>query len=340
MKLNITNKLKKINFIISVLIIIPLNLYSYILPLTNEKYLQELIHLIKKSKQQILIAHQYFYNDIGTQKLIDTLIKTKLKNKKLEIKILLENELPQNRNILDIFNLYYIETKLDSDKKYSHLKLVIIDGKYVIIGSTNFSKESLTENNETNVLIKDEKTAKFFIEYFYHLWYDTKFNINQNFSLTDNIIPVVNNMYYNILKQFLITVKSKIYIIMYEIKCNPEYQDNKVNKLINLLIDCFNKNIDVKILLEKSNYNDDITKINQTTFEYLKNKGISVKFDREDIITHSKLVLLNDDTVILGSFNWTYSSFFLNNETGIVIRDKSIYNYFLKYFYKLWFQKQ
>jgi phosphatidylserine/phosphatidylglycerophosphate/cardiolipin synthase-like enzyme len=43
---------------------------------------------------------------------------------------------------------------------------VIVDGQSTLVGSTNWTYNALTDNNEVNVLIRSKEVAKEMIDYF------------------------------------------------------------------------------------------------------------------------------------------------------------------------------
>ena len=59
-----------------------------------------------------------------------------------------------------------IRVYFDSRSKTTHNKLIIIDERYTVIGSTNWSYHGLEKNNEASVLIDSTPLAKFFLEEF------------------------------------------------------------------------------------------------------------------------------------------------------------------------------
>ena len=58
-----------------------------------------------------------------------------------------------------------VNVKLDYEPDTDHLKLVIIDGKIVYVGSHNWSEASLYYNHETSVEIISEEIAQIFLQY-------------------------------------------------------------------------------------------------------------------------------------------------------------------------------
>ena len=87
--------------------------------------------------------------------------------------------------------------------------------------------------------------------------------------------------------------------------------------------------------MEKSDLNKTINEHNETAAKILKRYNANVRFDSKYIITHSKVVIV-DDSVIVGSYNWDDSSLETNHETGVVLNDSEVAGKFWKYFEALW----
>ena len=74
-----------------------------------------------------------------------------------------------NEKVKNILTRNGIKVYLDSENVTTHSKLIVVDGRYSIVGSTNWSYYALSKNNETNVLIDSEEVAKEYIKYFEEL---------------------------------------------------------------------------------------------------------------------------------------------------------------------------
>jgi len=59
-----------------------------------------------------------------------------------------------------------VKVYFDPPDVTSHDKMIIVDGKLSIVGSTNWSYYALERNNEASVLIHSEEVADYFIKYF------------------------------------------------------------------------------------------------------------------------------------------------------------------------------
>lgn len=67
-------------------------------------------------------------------------------------------------------NKLNITAKKAKVKKLLHAKSIVIDEKFLIVGSHNWSKEAMTANVEISVAIENEELSKRVIEYFKNLW--------------------------------------------------------------------------------------------------------------------------------------------------------------------------
>ena len=84
------------------------------------------------------------------------------------------------------------------------------------------------------------------------------------------------------------------------------------------------RGVDVKVLLEKSDYNDRLNRYNTQTKNKLRRKKIKVRFDSASKQTHSKLIIVDGTWTFLGSHNLSYSALKRNNEFSVLIKSKAI----------------
>jgi len=63
-----------------------------------------------------------------------------------------------------------VDVKWDSTRLTTHSKLMIVEGKIILIGSTNWSYYSFSKNHESNVIFNNKESAKRFENYFEELW--------------------------------------------------------------------------------------------------------------------------------------------------------------------------
>ncbi len=72
-----------------------------------------------------------------------------------------------NKKIAKLLAKEGIEVRLDNPERITHVKLIVVDNYYTILGSHNWTYTALTMNNESSVLIRSKAVAQEFIKYFY-----------------------------------------------------------------------------------------------------------------------------------------------------------------------------
>lgn len=97
------------------------------------------------------------------------------------------------------------------------------------------------------------------------------------------------------------------------------------------LVDAKNKGLIISIILDKSQLNSRYSLIN--FFE--KNK-ISVALDTEPAIAHNKIIIIDNHTVIGGSYNYSKAASFKNAENITIINDRN----FAKKFINNWYYRK
>ena len=158
-----------------------------------------------------------------------------------------------------------------------------------------------------------------------------------SFSNSDSIVPIVNDNYFNITFPEISSAKSSIDIVLYEFKWYDS--NNSVVKIRNALVSAAERKVSVRVILDQANYRDqetELSKENRKTGNYLMSKGIEVKYDSLKQTTHNKMLIIDNEIVILGSHNWGYSAFTKNNEASILIKDAKVAEYYNNYFEVLW----
>jgi phosphatidylserine/phosphatidylglycerophosphate/cardiolipin synthase-like enzyme len=91
------------------------------------------------------------------------------------------------------------------------------------------------------------------------------------------------------------------------------------------LLNAHKRGVKVEVILDKSQKTQ---KYSSATF--LLNAGIPVKIDAKHAIAHNKVMIIDDETVITGSFNFTKKAEENNAENLLVIRDKELAEQYTK----------
>ena len=144
---------------------------------------------------------------------------------------------------------------------------------------------------------------------------------------------ILGSQYPYVIEELIANAKKSISVMLFYISYNPNNQKSRVNKLVNLLIEAKKRGVDVTVVIDKDKENDvyGSRTINLPTFEILKDNGISVYFDTEEKVTHSKIVVFDKSIVVIGSHNWTVSSFTYYDDTSIKINSAEVGEYYSDY---------
>ena len=85
------------------------------------------------------------------------------------------------------------------------------------------------------------------------------------------------------------------------------------------LLNAHKRGVKAEVILDKSQRT---RKYSSVTFLY--NPGIPVKIDAQHAIAHNKVMIIDGETVITGSFNFTKAAEENNAENLLVIRDRRL----------------
>lgn len=99
------------------------------------------------------------------------------------------------------------------------------------------------------------------------------------------------------------------------------------DKIICALADMNATNKTVKIILDKTNKNN-------LKLALLTSADICI--DRKHRIMHDKIMIIDDEIVVTGSYNFTQNAELHNSENLLIIRDKNLVNDYKKHFAEKW----
>ena len=91
------------------------------------------------------------------------------------------------------------------------------------------------------------------------------------------------------------------------------------------LIRAHERGVKVRVLLDKSNLKDKWSKRS-----LLVDAGVDVGIDKVPGIAHNKIIVIDEEMVITGSYNFTRAAENRNTENVIIINDKSVANEYLQ----------
>jgi len=225
------------------------------------------------------------------------------------------------------------------DKKKSglmHNKYIIVDNKRVWTGSSNFTEHGFFYNYNDSIIINSKDIAKmYFMDFIettkYYKFKRYKIKFNHTFKFKNTKISVYFSPYDYPSKYMISEIKNakkNLYFMIFAFSSKyiyyafkDAYKKNKVQ--IKGIFDNLFKYTSIKNTWNFNPYNE------------FKKLNFSVKYDDENAKVHHKLVIIDNDKVITGSFNFSKNADKNNNENIVIIQNKNLNKAYTKRFLKL-----
>jgi len=108
------------------------------------------------------------------------------------------------------------------------------------------------------------------------------------------------------------------------------------NPLVDALIAAHGRGIDVRVLIDTSDWSDDIRAKGERAVAGLRDQGVDARLDAPEVTTHAKLVVVDRETTILGSTNWNAYAFREHEQANVRVDSPAVAAAFAEYFERLW----
>ena len=299
--------------------------------------IEELLKEMKKAEKYIFL--EYFIIGYGEmwQKTLDVLIQKAKEG--VEIRILYDDigtinllpaDFPERMSSLNIktavFNPY--KPSLDKFLNYrDHRKFAIIDGKVAFTGGINIADEYINKKErfgyweDSSVKLDGDAVRKVTV-LFLEMWYFTtgektdfdKYIVDYQGKNDGFVIPfsdeplfrelIHENAYMNVIEN----AKESVYI------CTPYLILD--NNMENSLIRAAKSGIDVKIITPHHPDKKMVFEMTRSNYESLVRNGVEI-YEFTPGFMHTKMIISDNSTAIVGTCNFDFRSFYLHFENGV-----------------------
>ena len=150
-----------------------------------------------------------------------------------------------------------------------------------------------------------------------------------------NVELISSGKYFDRVHSLLNEASKSVFVVMYSFRYYPEYPLSPSNILLQDLLNAKKRGVNVEVLLDVSNFDEKGAKENQKTGEILSRNGVKVHYDKIDVSTHAKVVVIDSRYAVVGSHNWTYYGLSKNNEFSVVIDSEELAKELEKYIIEL-----
>jgi phosphatidylserine/phosphatidylglycerophosphate/cardiolipin synthase-like enzyme len=303
---------------------------------TNSTYLFHALDLINSATARLdVVQFETKPSDIITQLIVAL---RKARERKVTVRVLLDEAVSENAALIDELRKFDVSARLDESPIRTHAKLILADSAF-LAGSTNWSTTSITKNNETNVLVRDDAARKVLGTWFDAMWKDAKKQHKITASTSTKVAVCYGDAgYFDALAPVIDAAKSRLDVTTYAMNLDASFgKDGPVWDAVKKIEAAVARKVKVRVLLDQSTGfgEEGASDQNKTAGAYLKKLGAEVRLDPLATITHAKFVV-NDTTLIVGSNNWGYSGFVTNHEIGVCTSEAKAVADLQKYFDKIW----
>jgi len=143
--------------------------------LKNREYGEALLQGIRTARSTILVSCYLFkitdFPGNLPRRIAEELINASRRG--LAVTVVLEQSREaddslnrENRSTATLLSRNGVTVRFDSPRRTTHSKVVVIDGRYVYLGSHNLTHSALTRNNELSVLLDSPEAAREVANYF------------------------------------------------------------------------------------------------------------------------------------------------------------------------------
>lgn len=210
----------------------------------------------------------------------------------------------------------------DFSGKLMHNKFCILDDQIVITGSMNPTERGINHNDNNVVIINSKHIAKNYLDEFnemhkgiFHEGSNVRFpEVYMGDKLYENYFCPEDDCKKKVYAE-LSASENSIYFMTFS------FTDDDIG---NLLLEKYNSGFEVKGIFET-------TQAGSSYSQHEKLKGFSIR-DNNKYTMHHKVFIIDNETVITGSYNPTKNADENNDENILIIHDKRIADIYLKEF--------
>lgn len=219
----------------------------------------------------------------------------------------------------------------DSRSALMHNKFMVIDGTVVWTGSTNFTVNGVYRNNNNLLMLRSRRAVEAYQEEFNEMFERREFgprsSTGNGASFNQDGTPI----------RILFAPEDDVLSAIIE-------ELERANVSIRFMAFSFTVNQIADLIESQAAAGAQVQGIyervgSQTEFSTLTQlfcAGLAVRQDGNPFILHHKVIIINDDTVLTGSFNFSANATRSNDENMVIIRDPVLAAQYIAEFERRW----
>lgn len=146
---------------------------------------------------------------------------------------------------------------------------------------------------------------------------------------------LINEDYFPTLLNAIDRARSEVFMSIFSFKAGV-HKNSYPDRILEQLARVTKRGVKVFVILETTeNKYDELNLQNRQTGKLLEEKGIKVYYDNPGKTTHTKLTVIDEKIVILGSHNLTQSALKHNNEISVLLDNPDLAKRCREYMFKI-----
>ncbi len=293
---------------------------------------------IQKAEKSLYIAAYNF----NLKEIADLLVRKKQAGVYVELFLEKKNYTKlENQGALKALEDGGIKIIQDSNYALMHNKYVIRDEKSILTGSLNFTQNGFFHNYNDLVIIHNADLAEVYLKDYIFLssqFHLKKYRKNYQsrpreiaLNEKENVLPFFSlgrNKPEDFFREMIKKSKKKINFLIFS------FSSKEVS---NYLIEALKRGIAIKGIFDDSFESINITRNwQQIPFQILWKNQADVYYDKHWHAMHHKLMLIDKNKIITGSFNFSNNAFKRNNENLLIITSSFLHDIYQKRFNTIW----
>ncbi len=218
----------------------------------------------------------------------------------------------------------------DNRSALMHNKFMVIDGFVVITGSTNFTMNGVYRNNNNLLVLRSRRAAEVYQTEFNEMFVDR--NFGPRGSLPNDVVFVQDGTRIHILfspeDDVIRTITNEIDAAQSNIKFMAFSFTEDI--LANALLQKAERGITVEGVFE--------TRGSETQYSRLRKlfcAGLDARQDTNPSTMHHKVFIIDDQRVLIGSFNFSKNATDSNDENMIILYEGDLAQQYLAEYYRV-----
>jgi phosphatidylserine/phosphatidylglycerophosphate/cardiolipin synthase-like enzyme len=209
----------------------------------------------------------------------------------------------------------------DEQSSLMHNKFMVVDGVELLMGSANFTENGLGSDNNYLLRLEDPRLAKVYRDEFNSMFEDGKFGAEDLQPTGMNQLDVEGNTV-EVLFSPEDQVEDKLLALASEADSSIHFlaYTFTLDGLGQALLDKYATGVDVRGVFE----GEMLPGSTGTEYDRFRRAGMEIRLDSNPGLMHEKLMILDGEIVVIGSYNFTRAADERNDENVLIIFDPQL----------------